>query len=149
MALSLRHPRSLKDYVAIAAAIVASVVLLVSIGVVIRYGVAVNRLSRGIGQTMFYGADGTAWFPLEEHRRDVPLGRISAYLRDAVVAVEDHRFHRHIGIDPIAIGRAVIRDVRALGLEEGGSTLTQQLARTLFLSGSRDFTRKGKRRCWL
>src|SRR4029079_851604 len=77
-------------------------------------------------------------------RRDVPLNRISAYLRDAVVAVEDHRFHRHIGIDPIGIGRAIMRDVRAGGFEEGGSTLTQQLARTLFLSGSRDFTRKGK-----
>ena len=94
---------------------------------------------------MFYGADGKPWFPLEEHRRDVPLNRISAYLRDAVVAVEDHRFHSHLGIDPIAIGRAVIRDVRAGGLEEGGSTLTQQLARTLFLTASRgDWTRKGK-----
>jgi 1A family penicillin-binding protein len=144
MALSLRHPRTLKDYVALAAAILASVVLVVSVGVIVRYGFAVNRLSRGIGQTMFYGADGTAWFPLEEHRRDVPINRISAYLRDAVVAVEDHRFHRHIGIDPIGIGRAIIRDVRAGGFEEGGSTLTQQLARTLFLSGSRDFTRKGK-----
>ena len=94
---------------------------------------------------MFYGADGKPWFPLEEHRRDVPLTRISAYLRDAVVAVEDHRFHSHLGIDPIGIGRAVVRDVRAGGLEEGGSTLTQQLARTLFLTASRgDWTRKGK-----
>ena len=67
------------------------------------------------------------------------------YLRDAVVAVEDHRFHSHLGIDPIGIGRAVVRDMRAGGLEEGGSTLTQQLARTLFLTASRgDWTRKGK-----
>ena len=94
---------------------------------------------------MFYGADGKPWFPLEEHRRDVPLTRISAYLRDAVVAVEDHRFHSHLGVDPIAVGRAVVRDVRAGGLEEGGSTLTQQLARTLFLTASRgDWMRKGK-----
>ena len=120
-------------------------VALIAAGIVIRYGFAVNRLARGIGQTMFYGADGQPWFPLEEHRRDVPLTRISAYLRDAVVAVEDHRFHSHLGIDPIAVGRAVIRDVRAGGLEEGGSTLTQQLARTLFLTASRgDWTRKGK-----
>ena len=94
---------------------------------------------------MFYGADGKPWFPLEEHRRDVPLERISAHLRDGVVAVEDHRFHSHLGIDPIAVGRAVVRDVRAGGLEEGGSTLTQQLARTLFLTASRgDWLRKGK-----
>jgi 1A family penicillin-binding protein len=144
MALSLRHPRTLKDYSFLLAAIVMSVIVLVTVVVVIRYGFAVNRLSRGIGQTMFYGADGTAWFPLEEHRRDVPLDRISPYLRNAVVAVEDHRFLRHRGIDPIGLGRAVVRDIRTLSLAEGGSTLTQQLARTLFLSGSRDFTRKGK-----
>jgi len=142
--LSLRHPRTLKDYAALTVALVVSVIALISVGVVIRYGLAVNKLSRGIGQTMFYGADGKAWFPLEEHRRDVPLNRISAYLQDAVVAVEDHRFHSHVGIDPIGIGRAIIRDIRARSLEEGGSTLTQQLARTLFLSGSRDFMRKGK-----
>ena len=110
----------------------------------VRYNFAVNKLSRGIGQTMFYGSDGKPWFPLEEHRRDVPLARISPHLQRAVVAIEDHRFYRHLGIDPIGIGRAVFRDVRAGGISEGGSTLTQQLARTLFLSSSRDFTRKAK-----
>jgi len=143
--MSLRHPRTLKEFAAIGAAIVLAVTALIASAVVVRYGFAVNKLARGIGQTMFYGADGKPWFPLEEHRRDVPLSRISAYLRDAVVAVEDHRFHSHLGIDPIAIGRAVVRDVRAGGLEEGGSTLTQQLARTLFLTASRgDWMRKGK-----
>ena len=145
MPLSLRHPRTLKDFGALAIAVIAIVGALIATGIVIRYGFAVNKLARGIGQTMFYGADGKPWFPLEEHRRDVPLNRISAYLRDAVVAVEDHRFHSHLGIDPIAVGRAVVRDVRAGGLEEGGSTLTQQLARTLFLTASRgDWMRKGK-----
>jgi 1A family penicillin-binding protein len=143
--LSLRHPRTLKDFAVLTIAIAGTIALLVSAGIVIRYGFAVNRLARGIGQTLFYGADGKPWFPLEEHRRDVPLNRISAYLRDAVVAVEDHRFHSHPGIDPIAVGRAVVRDLRAGGLEEGGSTLTQQLARTLFLTASRgDWMRKGK-----
>ncbi len=115
---------------------------------VVRYGFAVNKLSRGIGQTMFYGADGKPWFPLEEHRRDVPLTRISAYLRDAVVAVEDHRFHSHSGSTRSRIGRAVMRDVRAGGLEEGGSTLTQQLARTLFLTALRATScARVRRRC--
>ncbi len=145
MPLSLRHPRTLKDFAILAIAIVAILVALVAGAVVVRYGFAVNKLARGIGQTMFYGADGKPWFPLEEHRRDVPLNRISAYLRDAVVAVEDHRFHSHLGVDPIAVGRAVWRDMRAGGLAEGGSTLTQQLARTLFLTASRgDWMRKGK-----
>ena len=145
MPLSLRHPRTLKDFAVLAIAIVTAVVTVIAAGVVVRYGFAVNKLARGIGQTMFYGADERPWFPLEEHRRDVPLSRISAYLRDAVVAVEDHRFHSHLGIDPIAVGRAVFRDLRSGGLAEGGSTLTQQLARTLFLTASRgDWMRKGK-----
>ena len=145
MPVSLRHPRTLRDFAILAIAIVATLVALVAGAIVVRYGFAVNKLARGIGQTMFYGADGKPWFPLEEHRRDVPLNRISAYLRDAVVAVEDHRFHSHLGVDPIAVGRAVWRDMRAGGLEEGGSTLTQQLARTLFLTASRgDWMRKGK-----
>jgi 1A family penicillin-binding protein len=143
--LLLRRPRTLKDFAVLVIAIACTLVVVVAAGIAVRYGFAVNKLGRGIGQTMFYGADGKPWFPLEEHRRDVPLGRISAYLRDGVVAVEDHRFHSHLGIDPIAIGRAVVRDVRAGGLEEGGSTLTQQLARTLFLTASRgDWLRKGK-----
>ena len=145
MSVSLRHPRTIKDFALLAIAIACTIIALVAGVIVIRYGFAVNKLARGIGQTMFYSADGKPWFPLEEHRRDVPLNRISAYLRDAVVAVEDHRFHSHLGVDPIAVGRAVWRDVRAGGLEEGGSTLTQQLARTLFLTASRgDWMRKGK-----
>jgi 1A family penicillin-binding protein len=142
--VSLRHPRRVKDFLALAALIVACVTALVTVVLVIRYSFAVNKLSRGIGQTMFYGADGKPWFPLEEHRRDVALNRISPHLQNAVIAVEDHRFRSHVGIDPIGIGRAIVRDVKARAIEEGGSTLTQQLARTLFLSGSRDFTRKGK-----
>ncbi len=145
MSVSLRHPRTVKDFAVLAIATACTVVALVAGAIVVRYGFAVNTLARGIGQTMFYAADGKPWFPLEEHRRDVPLNRISAYLRDAVVAVEDHRFHSHLGVDPIAVGRAVWRDVRAGGIEEGGSTLTQQLARTLFLTASRgDWMRKGK-----
>jgi 1A family penicillin-binding protein len=142
--MSIRHPRTLKDFAVLGVVLALTVVTFATIYVFVRYTAAVGKLSRGIGQTIFYGADGRPWFPLEEHRRDVPLARISAYLQDAVVAVEDHRFHSHLGVDPIAVGRAIFRDLRAGSLEEGGSTLTQQLARTLFLTGSRDFTRKGK-----
>ena len=65
-------------------------------------------------------------------------------LQRAVVAVEDRRFFLHPGIDPIGVVRAVVRDVRSGERAEGGSTLTQQLARTLFLSNSRTYARKGK-----
>jgi 1A family penicillin-binding protein len=109
-----------------------------------RYAVAVHRLTRGIGDTVFYGADGQPWFRLDEQRHDVSLDEIAPDLQHAVVAVEDRRFYHHPGIDPIGLGRAVVRDLRGGGRMEGGSTLTQQLARTLFLSNVKTFGRKIK-----
>jgi 1A family penicillin-binding protein len=109
-----------------------------------RYSLSIRHLRQGVGNTTFFTADGRPWFRLEEHRRDVPLGQISPHLREAVIAVEDHRFYRHQGIDPIAFGRALWRDIRHTGALEGGSTLTQQLARTLFLSNEKSLIRKAK-----
>jgi penicillin-binding protein 1A len=105
---------------------------------------AVHRLTRGVGDTVFYGADGQPWFRLDEQRHDVPLAEISPDLQHAIVAVEDRRFYYHPGIDPIGLGRAVVRDIRHGSKVEGGSTLTQQLARTLFLSNVRTYGRKVK-----
>ena len=61
---------------------------------------------------------------------------------DAVVAVEDHRFWKHHGFDIIAIGRAVKNNVVAGSLQEGGSTITQQLAKNMYFSLDKTFTRK-------
>ena len=61
---------------------------------------------------------------------------------NAVVSVEDHRFYRHSGIDLIAIGRAVFNDIRAGRFVEGGSTITQQLAKNLYFSQEKEMTRK-------
>jgi penicillin-binding protein 1A len=109
-----------------------------------RYAIRVHRLTRGVGDTIFYSADGNPWFRLDEQRHDVSLPQISPDLQHAVVAVEDRRFYYHPGIDPIGLGRAVVRDLRQGGRLEGGSTLTQQLARTLFLSNVRTYGRKAK-----
>src|SRR5687767_1436783 len=109
-----------------------------------RHGWAIYRLTRGVGDTVFYSADGRPWFPLNEHRRDVKLQDISPHLRQAAVAVEDHRFRQHAGVDPIAFSRAMWRNVRAGRIAQGGSTLTQQLARTLFLTNQRTWGRKAK-----
>ena len=108
-----------------------------------RQGWAVYKLRRGVGDTWFYAADGRAWFRMDEQRRDVPLEQIAPDLRNAVIAVEDHRFFGHFGIDPIGLGRAIYRDLRYQKLE-GGSTLTQQLARTLFLSNKKTPLRKAQ-----
>ena len=102
----------------------------------------VYKLRRGVGDTWFLAADGRKWFRLDEHRRDVPLSEIPPHLRNAFIAIEDHRFYGHIGIDPLALGRAIFRNVTSSGRSEGGSTLTQQLARTLFLSNQRTYGRK-------
>lgn len=108
----------------------------------IRQGYAVHRLTRGVGDTWFLAADGSRWFRMNEHHHDVPLPAIPVHLQHAFVAVEDHRFFRHPGVDPLALGRAIVRNIRAPGTVEGGSTITQQLARTLFLSNRRSYGRK-------
>ena len=71
-----------------------------------------------------------------------PLNALPKTYLDAVIAVEDHRFYKHGGIDPIAISRAVWNDIKAMSLVEGGSTITQQLAKNLFFTQKKEFTRK-------
>jgi penicillin-binding protein 1A len=110
----------------------------------LRYAWAIDRLTRGVGDTVFYTSDGKPWFAMDEQRRDVSLSDISPHARNAVIAVEDHRFRYHPGIDPVGFTRAVFENIRARGVSEGGSTITQQLARTLFLSNARTWMRKGQ-----
>ncbi len=77
-----------------------------------------------------------------ERRILMPLERIPEHLRRAVIAVEDARFFEHPGLDYIGILRAAWTNLRRGGKVEGASTITQQLARSLFLSSERTFDRK-------
>jgi penicillin-binding protein 1B len=77
-----------------------------------------------------------------ERRSFVPLGEIPRHVVQAVVASEDRRFFHHWGIDLLGLGRATVRNVRAGEVVEGGSTLSQQLAKNLFLSRERNVFRK-------
>ena len=61
---------------------------------------------------------------------------------DATISIEDHRFENHCGIDLIAIGRATIADIRALSFVQGGSTITQQLAKNVFFTQEKRIERK-------
>lgn len=61
---------------------------------------------------------------------------------DAVVAVEDHRFFEHNGIDIVSIGRAIFNDIKAMKFVEGGSTITQQLAKNSYFTQEKKITRK-------
>ncbi|HSV01482.1 MAG TPA: transglycosylase domain-containing protein, partial [Roseiarcus sp.] len=72
----------------------------------------------------------------------VRLIDLPPYLPKAFVAIEDKRFYEHNGVDPIGISRAFLRDIVGGGSVEGGSTLTQQLAKNLFLTQERTLSRK-------
>ncbi len=74
----------------------------------------------------------------------VPLTRIPLNLRNAVIAAEDRRFYEHPGVDVRSIGRALVRDLMIGGFAEGGSTITQQLAKNMFLPSDKSINRKLK-----
>jgi penicillin-binding protein 1A len=70
------------------------------------------------------------------------LKELPPYVPKAFVAIEDRRFYDHYGVDPMGIGRALIANILHRGVAQGGSTLTQQLAKNLFLTQERTITRK-------
>ncbi|HEX7055578.1 MAG TPA: PBP1A family penicillin-binding protein, partial [Bacilli bacterium] len=79
-----------------------------------------------------------------QNRHVVALDDISPYLVKATLAIEDHRFFQHAGIDFRGIARAAMTDLKSMDKVEGASTITQQLARNLYLSQERTWTRKIK-----
>jgi penicillin-binding protein 1A len=72
----------------------------------------------------------------------VKLSELPPYLPKALIAIEDRRFYSHFGIDPVGLARAVVVNLLHSGVSQGGSTLTQQLAKNLFLTPDRTFGRK-------
>jgi 1A family penicillin-binding protein len=138
----VKIPHITRDRIAGAVFALLVVLTVISATWTLRQAWGVYKLRRGVGDTWFLAADGRRWFRMDERHQDVPLADIPDDLQHAFVAVEDHRFYKHMGIDPIALGRAIYRDVRSGGAVEGGSTLTQQLARTLFLSNQKSYGRK-------
>lgn len=79
-----------------------------------------------------------------ERRTFVPLANIPQYLRNAIIAIEDDDFYSHWGISLKGMMRAAVRDVCSMRLAEGGSTITQQLAKTAFLTQEKTISRKIK-----
>ena len=74
----------------------------------------------------------------------VDVAALPAYVPSAFLAIEDRRFYNHLGIDPIGIARAMWANIKAGGVREGGSTITQQLAKTAFLSADQTAGRKAQ-----
>ena len=104
---------------------------------------------RGIGDmlqatTLFDSKDRPVFTIFKEQRIEVPLEKMSPNLIKAVVSIEDQRFYEHRGVDAIRVAAAAMRNVREGRRAEGGSTITQQLARQSFLSADKTYRRKLK-----
>ena len=79
---------------------------------------------------------------IKEEENYTKISELPKIYINAVIAVEDHRFYNHNGIDVIAIGRAFFNDIKALSFVEGGSTITQQLAKNIYFTQEKNIERK-------
>ena len=152
---ALRRRRR-RSALAIAVATIVGLSVLAAIGggaAVFAYGSSCSLSSLHevrIGQNSFvYAANGSLLgsIPAEKNRQQVRARAISPWIRKATVAIEDRRFYEHGGIDPEGIARAAVADFRARRVVEGGSTITQQLVRNLYISDERTVQRKLKEAC--
>jgi penicillin-binding protein 1A len=94
--------------------------------------------------TLFDAHDRHAFTIFKEQRIELPLAKMSPNLIKAVISVEDQRFYDHSGVDAIRVAGAVLRNLEAGRRAEGGSTITQQLARLSFLTRDKTYRRKLK-----
>ena len=110
-------------------------------------GISIGLLLIGKGYDMYKEAIQET--PLEEKVEEIKskanytkISELPQMYLDAVISVEDHRFYKHSGIDVIAIGRALINDIKAMDFVEGGSTITQQIAKNEYFTQEKRITRK-------
>ena len=115
--------------------------------VLILIGISISLLVIGNGYHMYKEAiEETS---LEEKVTQIrtkenytTLSELPQIYLNAVISVEDHRFYTHPGIDIIAIGRALINDIKAMSFVEGGSTITQQIAKNEYFTQEKNISRK-------
>jgi 1A family penicillin-binding protein len=144
------RPRTLTAFVAVLAVMVFGVVGWVAwFSHDLTTGLPDRSALRGIGDmaqstTILDAADKPVFTIFKEQRIDVPLEKISPNLIKAVISVEDQRFYEHGGVDGIRVVAAVVRNFETGRRAEGGSTITQQLARQSFLNRGKTYRRKLK-----
>ena len=115
--------------------------------VVILVAISISLLVIGNGYNMYKEA--LEQMPLSKKVASIiekenysKIDEIPQIYKDAVISVEDHRFYKHNGVDIIAIGRAFVNDIKAMEFVEGGSTITQQLAKNIYFTQEKKITRK-------
>jgi 1A family penicillin-binding protein len=134
-------------HVAMAASVLLALLLVVIADVVI--GSPSTREIRAMGDlpvaTVVHDQDDAYAFTIfEERRHEMPLDRVSPHLIQAVLAIEDQRFFRHHGLDIRRIAGSVWANIWSASLEQGASTITQQLAKLSFLTPEKTWRRKLK-----
>lgn len=115
--------------------------------VIVLVSLSIGLLVIGNGYNMYKEAIQNE--PLEQKVEEIKqkgnytqINEVPKIYQNAVIAVEDHRFYSHNGIDIIAIGRAFVNDIKAMSFVEGGSTITQQLAKNIYFTQEKKITRK-------
>lgn len=131
----------------------AFVLAVVAVGATVAFGSSCDLGSLqpvGVGEnSVVYAADGSELgvIPADRNRTPVTRSQISPWLPKATVAIEDRRFYSHGGIDAVGILRAIVADIKARRFAQGGSTITQELVRNLYLSRERSLERKVVEAC--
>jgi penicillin-binding protein 1A len=139
--------------VALAVAAPLALLALTAAGGAVYFGSSCDlgslRPVRQTNSSLVYGANGAliGVLPAVENRTAVARDQISPWMSKATVAIEDRRFYEHGGIDPVGILRALVADVSAGRIVEGGSTITQELVRNLYLTRERTLQRKVVEAC--
>jgi penicillin-binding protein 1A len=146
--LRARYPRETRIALRSAAVLAAVLVVaagwfLLSLSRSLPNGETLARMTEMDQATAVYDAsDSLAFTIFKEQRIEVPLDAMGPHLVKALVAIEDRRFYDHHGFDAIRIVSAALNNVRHFGRVQGASTITQQLARTSFLTADKTYSRK-------
>ncbi|WP_144462595.1 transglycosylase domain-containing protein [Siminovitchia fortis] len=126
--------------------LIASLVILIGLSYFAYLASAANveSLKQGLAQaTVIYDKDGDEASKISANRMEgVPIAEVPENMKNAIVAVEDHRFYKHRGFDLYGISRAFFKNLFAGRITAGGSTLTQQLTKNALLSPERTYKRK-------
>ena len=146
--MALRHPRAV-----VALLVVTSLAAWGAFGYGVWFAWDIRRslpdadTLRGVtdmaqATTILDASDTPVFTIFKEQRIEIPLSAISPHMKAAVLSVEDQRFYKHNGVDIIRIGAAAIANARTGTRSQGGSTITQQLARLSFLTRQKTYSRK-------
>ncbi|RSD29243.1 transglycosylase domain-containing protein [Mesobacillus subterraneus] len=107
-------------------------------------GADISALNDDLAQpTVIYDANGEVASKISALKNEgIKIEEVPDHVKNAVIAIEDHRFYEHDGVDLVGISRAFVQNVKAGGIVEGGSTITQQLTKNALLSSEKTYKRK-------